>query len=116
MIQVRVVVDGSGALSSLTVRGHATLDRNAVSAECAAVSGIVRACAQAIDERGDVVASGSATGPGDLVVEIDTVPATATEWLRGITDVIVTGIGRVARDAPREVAMTVEYEGDTHGS
>lgn len=116
MIDVRVVVDGSGALSSLTVSGHASLGSRAVSAECAAVSGIVRACAQAIDERKDVVASGSAQGPGDLVVEIDTVPAGAATWLRGVTDVMLTGIARISREAPHEVTMTIEYEGDTHGS
>ncbi|MFW5742027.1 MAG: ribosomal-processing cysteine protease Prp [Spirochaetota bacterium] len=116
MIDVRVVVDGSGALSSLTVRGHASLGSRTVSAECAAVSGIVRACAQAIDERGDIAATGSADAPGDLVLSIDSVAAAALAWLRGVTDVIVTGIARVARESPQEVTMAVEYEGDTHGS
>lgn len=116
MIDVRVVVDGSGALSSLTVRGHASLGSRTVSAECAAVSGIVRACAQTIDERDDIAAAGSAEAPGDLVLGIDRVAAGAELWLRGVTDVIVTGIGRIARESPQEVTMAVEYEGDTHGS
>lgn len=116
MIDVRIVVGERGVLSSLTVGGHASFGGRAVSAECAAVSAIVRACAQAVDERNDVVVTGSATGPGDFELDIKTVPAAAREWLRGVTDVMVTGIGRIAREAPHEVTMSIEYEGDTHGS
>ena len=108
MIDVRLVVDDEGLLSSLTVCGHASIAGGAAgeNVTCAAVSGIVRACVQALVDRRSVGARGSADGPGDLRVMVAPTEADR-EWLRGVTDVVLSGVGRIAKEAPDDVSLTV---------
>jgi uncharacterized protein YsxB (DUF464 family) len=118
VIAVRVVVDGEGCLSSLSMTGHASLEHGSSGENvvCAAVSGIVRACAQAIAARSTVVATGSATGPGDLHVTVDQRARDDREWMKGVTDVMLGGIGRIATDSPEDVALTIDRVGEVHGA
>jgi uncharacterized protein YsxB (DUF464 family) len=115
VIEVRVTLD-DGCLSSLVVTGHASTGTSGVSAECAAVTGIVRAVADAIVRSGSVHASGGADAPGEMRVEVDAANGVDRDWLRGVTDVLVRGISRIADDAPREVRLTTRERGETHGT
>ncbi|MFP4114756.1 MAG: ribosomal-processing cysteine protease Prp [Spirochaetota bacterium] len=118
MIRVRVVLDGEGCLSLLDVTGHASLDPagSGVSVVCAAVTGIVRACAHAIAGRESIGATGSAHGPGELSLSVDRRLPGDSEWMRGVTDVMLEGVGRIATDAPNEVALQIERTGDQNGA
>ena len=107
-----------GCLLALNVRGHAS-SRGGVAGEsviCAAVTGIVRACSQALADHPSIQTSGSAGAPGELRVTVLDTPVSEREWLRGVTDVILTGIGRIATDRPDEVELTIEQTGEDHGS
>ena len=116
MIRVRAVLNGAGCLASVSVTGHAaTSDRgSSVSVVCAAVTAVVRSCADAIARRASVRATGATTGPGDFRLELDA--DSAGEWLHGVTDVLLTGIGRIAGEAPLEVELTIEREEQRNGT
>lgn len=113
MIEVRVVIDGDACLSSLTVSGHASPDGGFAGDNviCGAVTAIVRACAEAISERSTIRATGAAALPGELRVDVQDRPAGDTDWMRGVTSVILTGVGRIARDAPNDVELIQETIG-----
>ena len=117
MIRVRAVLDGAGCLSSVSVTGHAAPERgsSAGNVVCAAVTGLVRSCADAIARRPSIAACGTAPDPGELRVEILS-RDTDGGWLRGVTDVMLGGIERIAREAPDEVELTVERTGVDHGA
>jgi uncharacterized protein YsxB (DUF464 family) len=117
VIRVQAVLDGEGCLSSVLVSGHAAVnDRTtAISVVCAAVTGVVRSCADAIARRQSIVASGSADAPGELRLEIHSRDADG-DWLRGVTDVMLCGIGRMADEAPDDVELRIERTGEYHGA
>lgn len=109
MISVRVTIDAEGCLSSLDVTGHAAAIGTGENAVCAAVTAIVRAVGDAIVVH-DVRASGRSTGPGSLSLAID--EPTRDGWLRGVSDVLVGGIERIAREHPGEVTIDVQRRVD----
>ncbi|MFW5686214.1 MAG: ribosomal-processing cysteine protease Prp [Spirochaetota bacterium] len=111
MIVVRVRLDGEGVLSSFEVTGHAAIDGGVgQSVVCAAVTGIVRACADAVASNAAVGAVGAASRPGELVVNVTGESEDGSTWLQGVTDVLLGGVGRIARDAPDEVELIVDRE------
>ncbi len=117
MIAVRTRLDEQGCLASVCVSGHASAGpgRRGGSVVCAAVTGLVRSCADAIAERPAIVASGSAPHPGELRVDIVSREGDG-EWLRGVTDVMLSGLRRMAGEAPDEVEIIVEKTGVQHGA
>ena len=118
MIGVRAVIDEDGCLLSLSIGGHASSEagRFGENAVCAAVTGIVRAGADAISRRTTIRASGSAPAPGAFELRVLERDATDSEWLRGVSDVVLTGVGRIAGDEPDEVELTITRRGEVHGS
>ena len=117
MIRVRAIVDDAGCLSSVSVSGHAAAERgpSGGSIVCAAVTGLVRSCAEAIARRPSITASGDAPGPGELRVEIHGCGSDG-EWLRGVTDVMLCGVERMAGEAPDELELMIERTGVDHGA
>ena len=120
MITVHLtVVDG--CLSELRVCGHALRSTYRVSVVCAAVTALVRSAADAAvthqppgPDGFDV--SGAAPEPGVLVLRVGNPDADA-DWLRGLTDVLLAGLSRTAREAPNEVDLIMNAtRGEQHGS
>ena len=118
MITVRAVIDEDGCLRSLSVGGHASSDAGGFGSNvvCAAVTGIVRAAAEALSRRATIRAAGTAPAPGTLELEVLARDADDAEWLRGVGDVVLTGVGRIAGDEPDEVELTITRRGEVHGS
>jgi hypothetical protein len=52
------------------------------------------------------VANGAAGREGELRVAVGSVDDEQRDWLRGVTDVLVSGVRRMATDAPGEVELT----------
>ena len=114
MIAVRVSLERDGSLASLTLSGHAGAGVDA-KVTCAAVTAIVRSCADAIVDRPGIRVSGHADGPGDFHMDL-TVTAADRAWLHGVTDVLLGGVQRIARDSPDDVTMRVITQGEDHGT
>jgi len=117
VITVRVRLDGDGCLSSVSVSGHASTDQGSRTGNvvCAAVTGLVRSCADAIAGRTAITATGAAPRPGELRVDIVSCEDDG-EWLRGVTDVMLCGVDRMTGETPDEVRLIVERTGVHHGA
>ncbi|MFW6313648.1 MAG: ribosomal-processing cysteine protease Prp [Spirochaetota bacterium] len=118
MITVRAVLDDEGCLRRLSVLGHASAAGGSpgTNVVCAAATAIVRAVAEAIAARSTIAATGAAARPGELLVEIGQREPGDAEWLRGVADVLKTGIGRLAAELPGEVEFVITRRGEHHGS
>ena len=90
--------------------GHASSAGGARGANpvCAGVTALARSCAEALATHEGVAVRGTAPGPGAMDLVVDGVGEAEVDWLRGVTDVLVGGCRRLARDAPDEVDVRVE--------
>lgn len=115
MVRVRVATSPDGTLSALAMSGHVSSEYGprGANAACAAVTGLVRSCVAAIVGAKDIEAFGSADSEGELEIEVLSVPDHRTQWLRGVTDVLLSGLERISGETPGEVSVTVERSGDT---
>ncbi len=107
MVHVRVTRSADGCLSALVMTGHVSPAGGPRGANltCAAVTGLVRSCAEVIATADGIVADGIAEREGELHVTVHAVAGGRHEWLRGVTDVLVSGVRRMAADAPGEVEL-----------
>lgn len=90
--------------------GHAGLESGFRGANtvCAAVTVLARSCADAVASHPGVVARGSAPLPGALSLSVVEVAHSEVNWLRGVTDVLVGGMRRLATEAPEEIELRIE--------
>jgi len=117
VIRITVVVDHRGALVSFDMSGHASVASGPKGGNtvCAAATALARSCAEAIAHRADLVSVGH-VAEGELRVQVTGCPAESVDWLRGVTAVLLTGVRRLADDAPREIELRQEAEGEQYGS
>jgi len=117
VITVFAVVDRRGALSRLDMSGHASVASGPKGGNtvCAAVTAVVRSCAEAISRNPGIASVGSAT-EGEFHLEITGCTDDVVDWLRGTTAVLTAGVGRIETDSSDEVDFRLVTEGDQHGS
>jgi len=117
VIRIAVVVDRHGAVARLEMSGHASAAAGPKGGNtvCAGVTAVVRSCAEAIAERAEIASTGGAT-EGALHVEVTGYPDSCREWLCGVTSVLLSGAKRIADEAPGEVELRQETEGEQYGS
>ena len=113
MVRVRVVLDEWGLVRLFEAHGHAgsvhgTRGNNIV---CAAATAIVRTVARQIAGHPEITSTAQAAGEGSLMVEISGVPMAIREWLRGVGDILVGGIGDLATEYPDDVRLVLERIG-----
>jgi uncharacterized protein YsxB (DUF464 family) len=108
VIQIRVTRSSDGCLSALTMSGHVSAAGGARGANltCAAVTGLVRSCVETVTAADGSLADGTAEREGELSVTVRAVDGEQRDWLRGVTDVLVSGLRRMSADAPGEVELT----------
>ena len=102
MITVALHTDASGCLRRLVVHGH-TAD-----VACAAVTALTRTAASLLAAEPALVCRCAAPRPGVLELEVGGVPAQHREWVRGITAMVVRGVGAVAVEYPQGVAIETQ--------
>lgn len=107
MVHLRVTRSSDGCLSALVMTGHVSAAGGPRGANliCAAVTGLVRSCAEAIAVADGIVADGAAEREGELHVTVRAVESGRRDWLKGVTDVLLSGLRRMAADAPGEVEL-----------
>ena len=87
MVHVRVTRSADGCLSALVMTGHVSVAAGPRGANliCAAVTGLVRSCAETIVAASGIVAGGDAGREGELHVTVRSVESGRREWLHGVT-------------------------------
>lgn len=105
MIRLSLELDDKGCLSVLEAEGHSLKRGGDFSAECAAVTCLVRTAAAVCEAEPALGARVSLPGEGRFSLRIAGVPASLRERFRGITDFLVSGLERISQDAPEELAI-----------
>ena len=75
---------------------------------CAAVTGLVRSCTDALAAADGVAVEGSAEREGSLHVTVRSVDDEKRDWLKGVTDVLICGVLRMAEESPGEVDASID--------
>lgn len=110
MIRATVLLAADGCLVRVSMRGHASNSAGPRGGNviCAAVTALVRSCAEAVSEHSGITVDGAAEAEGEFVLSVRTVDTNERAWLRGVSDVLASGLRRMAGDSPDEVAFYEE--------
>lgn len=107
MVEVVVDLFPAGCLHRLEMTGHVGSDYGARGSNvaCAAITGLVRSCAEAIVANERLEPQGDAESEGVFRITVAHVPDDQLTWLQGVTDVLITGLQRVQRETPGEITL-----------
>jgi len=112
MIRVELTLDQKMCLLDLYVYGHSVKRGPGGSVPCAAVSALAGSAARLIESEGSILHRGKAETEGELVLHIDGISEDHREWLRGITDFLITGMKTVETEYPNECSVVLKIQED----
>ena len=104
-------LDGRGALSRLTLNGHAGDSPKGENLACAAVTLLARSVARLVTSRTGWTVDGSAPSPGNLSLAVKRRPEDTDEWLIGVTDTLMQALADIAEEYPGAISVNIE---ETH--
>lgn len=104
MIRIRLQRDDAGCLKHLQSEGHAAGAPGA-NIVCAAVSALLRSVVRVLERHGSIVVSGRAPAEGVLELTVERYSAGDTQYLLGVTDVLVRGLADLEYEAPGDVLI-----------
>lgn len=108
---IRLLVSlSNGRLNRLEMKGHIGIDHGGPGSNlvCAAVTGLVRSCAETIAANEQIESSGGAEHEGVFTLAVDAVPHGQRKWLLGVSEVLIQGLRRMQRDEPGEFDLRFE--------
>jgi len=107
MIQVDVVLDGAGLLSSCRVSGHAGAGKRGGDIVCAAVSVLTRTLIRVLAGREDVKLRGSIPEQGNFWMEAEYTPE-GREFLAAAGAFLIEGLLSVSAEFPDYCKVIME--------
>jgi len=107
VVRVRVGLDREGCLGSLSAAGHADSGRRGEDLGCAAVSALLRTVARLLYRTEGLVVAGEASEPGRLVLEVMSRAPERAQWLRGVTEVLLSGLLDLREERPGSMEIEV---------
>lgn len=119
MIRIRLILDDEGLLSSFRSTGHAGRRRERGDPACAAATALLRSAARTVAGHPGIDWEGDAPEPGRMSLIIRDCPSGDRSWLRGVTDVLLQGLGDLAGEVPESLTCTIETrerEVEEHGT
>lgn len=131
MVEIVVVLDGSGCLSRFSLKGHAgyhsaknrriswmqgfirrmrNRNRDSVLGDpaCAAVTLMARTVARVTASREGWTVDGAAPEPGNLFLVIERRPEDTDEWLHGVTDTLMQALADIDEEFPDAISVSLE--------
>lgn len=113
MLRVRVDLDGEGCLRGLEASGHAGAGRSGEDLTCAAASGLLRGVARLLHRTAGLVVSGRAEQPGELRLTVARRGGSEgrSDWLRGVTDVLLSGLRELRDERPGSIVLEIGEKG-----
>jgi uncharacterized protein YsxB (DUF464 family) len=111
LVRVRVELDGDGCLRGLEAAGHAGAGRRGEDLTCAAVSGLLRSVARLLHGTEGLVVVGQAAEPGRLELKVVRISQERRYWLRGVTDVLLSGLTDLREEQAGSIELKIGEEG-----
>lgn len=107
MIRVQVSLYPDGCLKRFAASGHARAGREGQDIICAAVTALLRTCARLLSGQPDLKVSGNAPEPGEMQLFLHDPPGDRLEWIRGITDFLLSGVQDLKAEFPEKLEIEI---------
>ena len=132
MVDVVVVLDGTGCLSRLSLTGHAGYGTRGFgyrlkkiftgktgspvqdNPACAAVTLVARSVARLTASRAGWTVDGKAPEPGNLSLVVERRPEDTDKWLLGVTETLMQALADIDAEYPEAISVSIEEK--TNGS
>jgi uncharacterized protein YsxB (DUF464 family) len=108
MVRIAVVLDSSGLLYSLDLKGHAGISPKGENPACAAITLLVRSVARLTASGTEWSVEGNAPEPGNLSLVLKRRPQDTDEWLGGVTDTLLQALADISTEFPEAVSVSIE--------
>ena len=115
MVRAVIRTDDDGLLRSVNVTGHAQFAEHGKDIVCASITAITRSAARILELDKRIEIDGGAFSPGELFFEVKSFLSGSEEYIRGVTDFLVLGLGDVAREYPERCFIELNKE-QFHGT
>ena len=106
MIEIEVILDGDGVLTTCIAEGHAKLGKSGTDIVCAAVSVLIRTALRVLSDRKGITVNGGAPRPGQMWLEAE-YDADGKEFLFAAGVFLVEGLESVAREFPKNCKLDI---------
>ena len=104
-------------LREIRASGHAGDAAKGYNTVCAAASSLIRSACRTVNNDSDIESLFSAPEPGQLDFSIQKYEILKSEWLKGITDYLLTGLTDLDNEYPEYFNINITtIEGDINGS
>jgi uncharacterized protein YsxB (DUF464 family) len=107
LIRVSLVLGPEGCLQQLHAAGHAARAGNDFSPACAAVTVLLRTSAELFDAEDGLETDILLPEEGILDINIGKVPGNKRDRCKGITDFLLFGLLRIARENPTDLLLEI---------
>ena len=107
MLQILIRLDADNVLREIRASGHAG---DAVKGEnifCAAATSLMRTACRTVISNKEIISDFKADGPGNLYFSIHHYESLKTEWLKGITDYLLTGLTDLDNEYPEYFEINI---------
>jgi uncharacterized protein YsxB (DUF464 family) len=113
LIRVLLHLDAKDCLSYIEVNGHAGYGKKGEDIVCAAATALVRTAAHVVSGQKQLMSATKAPDTGIIQLRLDSYPDQMREWVKGISDFLLTGFSDLKSDYPQNIDIKLEVK---HGS
>lgn len=105
MILVRLTKEDNGVISSVSSIGHDAGNDGIV---CSAISSLLRTFAVCLEQKRSVQVKGKALNRGEFYCVIEKYSKQQLEWIKGLSDYLITGLDMVKQEYPEDVTIVFD--------
>ena len=117
MLKILISLDIQNVLREIRASGHAGDAAKGCNTVCAAATSLIRSACRTVNNDSEIESVFSATEPGQLDFSIFKYNLLKSEWLKGITDYLLTGLTDLDNEYPEYFDINITtIEGDINGS
>ena len=110
ILKIDLCLNSDNIIKYVTAEGHAGKSPVGENIICAAVSVLIRSAYRTIVKNSKVEACITAKGEGNLYFRIIQYEDSQKEWLKGISDYLITGIKDIETESPDSVKIVITVE------
>ena len=110
ILKIDICLNSNNIIKYVSAEGHAGDSPAGKNIICAAVSVLIRSAYRTIVKNSKVEACITAKNEGSLYFRIIKFDESQTEWLKGISDYLLTGIKDIESESPDSVKIVITVE------
>lgn len=107
MIRLSVWLYPDGCLQRFSASGHAEDGKKGRDIVCAAVTALLRTAGRLLAGQPDLNVDGESPNPGSMRLFLHPPGEKRREWVRGVTDVLVSGVTDLQKEFPGRLSVEI---------